>query len=176
MLTMVWNWSTGSIMWSAVKTPMIASGSRRTRTAALNPTALSVSRPQGSPRNCSGPSWGRARWIAAACAAPADVASLRRHEARQTPNGDLQQAPSADQRNQLFGQRGPAHGPKPRPRTTGDGQCVSHRDVSLERNPCGCCTLPKSSGRSIHGRTLANSRIPASSETVAWKPRALTRA
>ena len=61
------------MMWSAVKTPMVASGSRRAIAAALKPTALSVSRPHGSPRNCSGPSRGSAPWIAAAWAAPAQT-------------------------------------------------------------------------------------------------------
>ena len=48
------NWSTGSIRWSAVKTANTASGSWAASTAAVSPTAFSVSRPSGSPRNRCG--------------------------------------------------------------------------------------------------------------------------
>ena len=99
------NRSTGSMTWSAVKTPITASGSRRPSTAALKPTALSVSRPHGSPINCSALSRGTPANRRRRCACRRRCSAVRRQQPFEPLDGKRQQGPAADKRDQLFGQR-----------------------------------------------------------------------
>ena len=87
-----------------MKTPITASGSRAASTAAPRPTAASVSRPIGSPRNCRRSSPGTAVRIAClVLLAGTDVAIAGGYQALQPIKRQFEQALAVDEGDQLLG-------------------------------------------------------------------------
>ena len=110
-------------------------------TAAPKPTALSVSRPHGSPRNCSRASRGkrRADRPRACDSAGADEAVGRRAQASSRATAISSRLRPPMNGINCLGSAGAAHRPQPRARAAGDDQCVSHipdgnQRFSLYRN------------------------------------------
>ena len=59
--------------------------------------------------------------------AGADIPVFGGNEPFEAIKSKLEKAFAVDERDELFGQAGPAHGPKAGTGTAGDDQCISHR-------------------------------------------------